>query len=69
MEFSKENIFKIEYTSVFGQETNKKNKWTSKLLKFIKQNKLISITLTVFFLCLLFNFVLIFNFMQILENI
>lgn len=68
MESSKENVFKMEYTSVFGQEKIKKEKWTSKLAKFINENKLISITLAIFAFCVSLNFILVFNFVRIIEN-
>lgn len=68
MEASKENIFKIEYTSVLGEKISKKEKWTSKLGKFIAKNKLITATIIIFFMCLVLNFILIYNFIEILEN-
>lgn len=64
MQISKENVFNVNYTSVL----EKKNR-TSRFKKFIKQNKILSIALVIFMICLSFNFVLIYNFMKILENI
>lgn len=69
MEISKENIFNVKYTSVLGEKTNKDKKWTSSILEFIHNNKLITITLIIFVMCLSLNFILIYNFMKILENI
>jgi len=66
MEISKENVFKTQYTSVL-ESTLKKNR-TSKILKFIKKNKLISITILVFSTCFSLNIILIYNFLKILEN-
>ncbi len=43
-------------------------KWTSNLKEFIFRNKIISLTIVVFGICLTFNVVLIYNFMRILEN-
>ena len=64
MQISKENVFNVNDTSVL----EKKNR-TSRFRKFIKQNKILSIAFFVFIICLIFNFILIYNFMKILENI
>ena len=68
MDISKENIFKVNYTSVLGRENIKKKKWTSHLKEFIVNNKLITMTIVIFCLCFTLNLVLIYNFMRILEN-
>ena len=65
---SRDNVFKISYTSSLGEKNIKNERWTSKLKEFIKRNKIITMTAIIFGLCLVFNFVLIFNFMRILEN-
>ena len=67
MGISKENVFKVEYTSVLGNTL--KEKRTSKIKKFIKTNKIISITVLVFVMCFSLNVIMIYNFMKILENI
>ena len=46
-----------------------KKKWTSNLKKFITNNKLITITATVFTFCFILNVVLILNFMKLLETV
>ena len=66
MEISKENIFKTNYTSVL--EGNKKKSRTS-ILKFIKKNKIISFTFLIFLIASCFNFILVYNFIRILETI
>lgn len=48
---------------------NKRKKWTSNLKKFISNNKLITITATIFTFCFILNVVLILNFMKIIETI
>lgn len=68
MEISKENMFNINYTSVLEQKPTKRKR-TSKVLKFIKNNKIISIAVIVFFMCVSLNLVLIYNFMRILGGI
>lgn len=64
MQISKENVFNVNYTSVL----EKKNR-TSRFKKFIKQNKVLSLAVFIFIICLSFNFILIYNFMRILESI
>ena len=67
MEISKENVFKTQYISGL-RETKQKN-WTSKILKFIKDNKILSITAIVFLTCVSLNMFLIVSFMKIIEKI
>ncbi len=62
MDISKKNIFKINYTAVLGREKSKKKKWTSRLKEFIVNNKLITLTIVIFCVCLTLNLVLIYNF-------
>ncbi len=68
MEISKENIFKKNYTSAFKEEKVIKKKRTS-LINFIKKNKIISFTMFIFLLASCFNFILVYNFIIILEKI
>jgi hypothetical protein len=68
MELSKENVFKVNYTSVLEKENIKKKKWTSNLKDFIVRNKIITMAMVIFFSCATLNFVLIYNFLRILEN-
>ena len=68
MEISKDNMFKVEYTSVLGENIAKKKKRTSRVFKFIKKNKIISIAAVIFVVCVSFNCVLIYNFIKILES-
>ena len=68
MEISKENIFDVKYTSVL-EKKNTKKKRTSAFVKFIRENKLISISIIVFFMCVVMNLILIFNFFKILQQV
>lgn len=68
MDISKENVFKVGYTSTLKtSEENKK--WTSKFLKFIRDNKIISISIIVFFMCVMMNLILIYNFLKVLQQV
>ena len=68
MEISNENIFKMRYTSTLGKRV-KKNRTSRKIKDFIINNKIISIAILVFVMCVGVNLVLIYNFMRILSNI
>ena len=68
MEISKENIFKIGYTSVLGK-TVQKNRTSRKIKDFIINNKIISIAIVVFNMCVGINLILIYSFMKILSNL
>ena len=47
---------------------SKKEKSTSYILKFIKGHKIITASIIIFLMCCTLNFILIYNFMKILEN-
>ena len=68
MEMSNENAFKVGYTSVFKEQKSKKEKWTSKIGNFINEHKIITLFMVIFCTCCTLNFVLIYNFVQILEK-
>lgn len=68
MEVSKENMFKVGYTSVLGENTVETKKWTSSLKRILNKNKLITGTVIIFGICVILNCILIFNFIRILEN-
>ena len=68
MEISNENVFKMRYTSTLGKRVQK-NRTSRKIKDFIINNKIISIAILVFVMCVGVNLVLIYNFMRILSNI
>ena len=68
MEISNENVFKMRYTSTLGKRVQK-NRTSRKIKDFIINNKIISIVILVFVMCVGVNLVLIYNFMRILSNI
>ena len=67
MQISKENIFKRQYSAIIGQVQKKKK--TSKLIELIREHKIIAISILVFFLTLILNLTLIYNFLKILQSI
>lgn len=68
MEISKENVFKVGYAPIVEQETNKNKRWTSKFLKFIYRNKMLTTAIVVFIMCVTLNLILVYNFMRILAS-
>lgn len=69
MKTFKKNIYNVKYTSVLDGIRFKNEKWTSKIKKFIIQNKIISIAIIVFFTCVGMNLFLIYNFLKVLQSI
>lgn len=66
MEISKENVFKVGYAPVIGEKKIKRKKWTSRIIKFIYKNKILTTAAIVFIMCVTLNIILIYNFMRIL---
>ena len=69
MEISKENIYDVKYTSILKGNGFKKRKWTSNFKKIIHENKIISISIVIFIMCVGMNLFLIYNFMKILQEV
>ena len=69
MKTFKKNIYNVKYTSVLEGISLKNEKWTSKIKKFIIENKIISIAIIVFFTCVVMNLFLIYNFLKVLQSI
>lgn len=68
MEISKKNIFDVKYTSLLAKQSEKK-KWTSSVKTFIHEHKLISTAIIVFWMCVMMNLFLIYNFFRILQQV
>ena len=69
MKTFKKNIYNVKYTSVLDGIGLKNEKWTSKIKKFIIENKIIFIAIIVFFTCVGMNLFLIYNFLKVLQSI
>ena len=67
MKISKDTIFKTTFTSVL--EKTKNRKWTSRLVNFIANHKIISITFLIFILFFSVNVILIYNFIKLIQTI
>ena len=81
MEISKNNIFDVKYTSALANKSEK-TKGTSRIIKlfdryknsanniikFVREHKIVSISVIVFLMCIGMNLVLIYNFFKILQQ-
>ena len=68
MEYVRDEIFNIRYNEQLNKLELKKESWTSKLKLIIKKHKFISITLITFIMFSSLNFIMICNFIKLLEN-
>ena len=59
----------MNYNTLLGGKTTKKRIWTSRILKFIKKNKIVSISIILFILCVNVNLILIVRFLSVLQYI
>ena len=69
MEFAKDEIFQINYNKRKDRVEIKHKNWTSKIKEKMKQNKLLSTAIIAFVLFSLMNIIMIYNFLNILQNI
>lgn len=68
MDIFEKKMYKIGYIPKFSNNTNQKKRRTS-IMFFIRKNKIMVISLAVFFLAVCINFALLYNFFCILEKI
>ena len=59
----------MNYNTLLGEKVIKKRNWTSRILNFIKENKIVSISIVLFLLCVNVNLILIARFLSILQYI
>ncbi len=69
MEYAKDEIFQIRYNTKLDRLEMKGESWTSRICKKMKRHKLLTTTIIAFFMFATINFVMISNFMKILQNI
>lgn len=63
-----EKILNIGYTTYLQKEKKQNKKWTSNIFKMISRHKILSMCLLIVFMCFTMNFMLIYNFIKILEQ-
>ena len=66
---SKENIYDVKYTSIFKGKYFKKRNWTSNFRRIIRDNRIISIFIILFIMCVGMNLTLIYYFMKIIQEL
>lgn len=69
MEYAKDEIFQIRYNTRLNQLQIRGKSWTRRLYQKIKRHKLITTTIIAFTMFSTANFIMIYNFMRILQNI
>ena len=69
MKLIKNKMYIIKDKPSLTINNQKIKKWTSKIIKCICDNKIIAISVVVFFICVVMNLILIYNFMRILKQI
>ena len=66
----KENVFfRVGYSTYLQREKERKESWTSKLIRKISEHKFIAITIAIIIACTMTNFFLIYRFIHIIEKI
>ena len=69
MEYAKDEIFQISYNERKDRLEIKHKNWTRNMKEKIKQNKLLSTVIIAFMLFSVINIIMIYNFINILQNI
>ena len=65
----KKYVYKIQNILNLKKQEHKNKKWTSRLNKFIRENKIISISIVMFLFCVIMNLILINFFIKTLQQI
>ncbi len=68
MEYAKDEIFKVRYTTKLNRLKMKEESWTSQLCQKIKKHKLLTTTMLTFFMFAIINMAMIYGFMKILQS-
>ena len=58
-----------EVLKIDNQEDNSKKRWTSIIKRFLQKHKFITTVIAIFGVCSIMNFVLIYNFIEILRQL
>ena len=66
----KENVFlKVGYTTYLEKKKEKKESWTSRLIKKIVEHKFISVVVAIVVMCGVTNLCLIYKFLCVMEEL
>lgn len=69
MEYAKEKFFEVMYNTKLDKLVIKKERWVSKIKRFIRTHKFITTVSIAFVMFSTVNVVMIYSFMKILQNI
>lgn len=69
MEYTKDVFFKVNYNTDLNRLEIEEESWTSKLIKKIKNHKLLTTVIIAFVMFSTLNIAMIYSFMKILQNI
>ena len=69
MEYTKDVFFKVNYNTDLNRLEIAEESWTSKLIKKIKNHKLLTTIVIAFAMFSTLNIAMIYSFMKILQNI
>lgn len=69
MEYAKEKFFEVIYNTKLDKLVIKKERWVSKIKRFIRTHKFITTASIAFCMFSTLNIVMIYSFMKILQNI
>ena len=69
MEYAKDEIFQIRYNTKLNRLQIGNESWTSKIYKKIKRHKLLTTIIIALITFSTANIIMIYNFMEILQNV
>ena len=69
MEYAKDEVFKIMYTSMVNNIEERKENIFGKLKKKIKRNKILTICIMAFLVTTILDILMVHHFMDILQNV
>lgn len=69
MEYAKDEVFQVKYSTGLNRLKGKDETWTSRLAGSIKKHKLLTIIMLAFFVFATINLIMIGNFIKILQNV
>lgn len=69
MEYTNDVIFNVKYNEQDDRGYFKKDKWTTRLLSKVKQNKILSILISLSIIFIIADCIMIINFINILKQL
>ena len=69
MEYAKDEMFQIRYNTKLNRLQIKNESWTSRIYKKIKNDKLLTTVIIALIIFSTANIIMIYNFIEILQNV